>query len=63
MHKEISIFCSSIGRNKLLVQGAGGNVSWKNKDILNVKASGTWLSDALYQDIFVSVDLKIIKKE
>ena len=62
MHKEISIFCSDIGRNNLLVQGAGGNVSWKNKDILNVKASGTWLSDAFDQDIFVSVDLKKIKK-
>ena len=61
MHKEISIFCSDIGRNNLLVQGAGGNVSWKNKDILNVKASGTWLSDAFDQDIFVSVDLKKIK--
>ncbi len=62
MHKEISIFCSDIGRNNLLVQGAGGNVSWKNKDILNVKASGTWLSDAFDQDIFVSLDLKKIKQ-
>ncbi len=61
MRKEISIFCSEIGKNKLLVQGAGGNVSWKNKDILNVKASGTWLSHGLDQDIFVSLDLKKIK--
>jgi rhamnose utilization protein RhaD (predicted bifunctional aldolase and dehydrogenase) len=62
MHREISTFCSEIGRDNLLVQGPGGNVSWKNKNILNVKASGTWLSDALDQDIFVSVDLKKIKK-
>jgi rhamnose utilization protein RhaD (predicted bifunctional aldolase and dehydrogenase) len=61
MHKEISIFCSEIGKNKLLVQGAGGNVSWKCNDVLSIKASGTWLSDALHQDIFVSVDLKEIR--
>lgn len=61
MHKKISKFCSDIGKNKLLVQGSGGNVSWKENDILNVKASGTRMGDALYQDIFVSVNLKKIK--
>jgi len=41
----------------MLVQGAGGNVSWKSGDTLWVKASGTCLADAERNDIFVPVDL------
>jgi len=50
-------YCASIGKDPLLVQGAGGNVSWKDGDTLWVKASGTWIADAAEQDIFVPVDL------
>jgi len=46
-----------VGRNILLVQGAGGNSSVKDGDVLWVKASGTWLSDAEAKDIFVPVGL------
>jgi rhamnose utilization protein RhaD (predicted bifunctional aldolase and dehydrogenase) len=41
----------------MLVQGAGGNVSWKDGETLWIKASGTWLSDAARKDIFVPTDL------
>jgi len=54
---RMRMFCHEIGKNQLLVQGAGGNVSWKADDILWIKASGTWLADALERDIFVPVDL------
>ncbi|MBM5461557.1 class II aldolase [Pseudomonas sp. P66] len=54
---EISNYCADIGAQPLLVQGAGGNVSWKDADVLWVKASGTWLADAVEQSIFVPVDL------
>lgn len=50
-------YCSTIGANPLLVQGAGGNVSWKDGDTLWIKASGTWLAEADKKDIFVPVDL------
>ena len=50
-------YCSAIGADPLLVQGAGGNVSWKEEDTLWVKASGTWLAEAAGKDIFVPVDL------
>lgn len=50
-------FCSRVGADPLLVQGAGGNVSWKDGNTLYVKASGTWLSEAATKDIFVPVDL------
>lgn len=57
MRTQISQFCADIGCDSLLVQGAGGNVSWKVDDILWVKASGTWLAEAKEKDIFVPVDL------
>jgi rhamnose utilization protein RhaD (predicted bifunctional aldolase and dehydrogenase) len=49
-------YCSTIGRDPLLVQGAGGNVSWKEGNTLWIKASGTWLADADEKNIFVPVD-------
>ncbi|MDE0784172.1 MAG: class II aldolase/adducin family protein [Planktomarina sp.] len=50
-------YCVDIGVDPLLVQGAGGNVSWKDGETLWIKASGTWLSEADKKDIFVPVDL------
>lgn len=57
LRKSIIEYCVRIGADPLLVQGAGGNVSWKENDILWIKASGTWLAEAKEKDIFVSVDL------
>jgi rhamnose utilization protein RhaD (predicted bifunctional aldolase and dehydrogenase) len=45
-----------VGRNILLVQGAGGNSSVKDGDVLWVKASGTWLADAESEEIMVPVE-------
>lgn len=56
-------YCATIGKDPLLVQGAGGNVSWKDGDTLWVKASGTWLADAKVKDIFVPVDLRDLQDE
>ena len=56
--EEVKKFCAFIGNNSLLVQGPGGNISWKDGDILWIKASGTWIADAIEKDIFVPVDLK-----
>ena len=55
--KQSEAFCHEIAQDPLLVQGAGGNMSWKDGRTLWVKASGTWLSDSLNTDIFVPVDL------
>ena len=56
-------YCAAIGQDPLLVQGAGGNVSWKDGNTLWIKASGTWLADAASNDIFVPVDLNHLKHE
>ena len=61
-HKSFSAFCNEIGNNRLLVQGGGGNVSWKDGDLLLIKASGTSIADAMDSDIFVPVDLKELNK-
>ncbi|RWA83835.1 class II aldolase/adducin family protein [Mesorhizobium sp.] len=44
-----------IGGNPHLTQAAGGNTSLKAGDTLWIKASGTWLKDALSDDIMVPV--------
>ena len=53
----INAYCAALGADRLLVQGAGGNVSWKDGGALWVKASGAKLADAEQRDIFVGVDL------
>ena len=58
---EISDFkrlCSVIGKDPLIVQGAGGNASWKNQDKIWIKSSGTGC-DAERKPIFT--ELKIPK--
>lgn len=57
-HPTISQMCADLGKDPLLVQGAGGNVSWKEQEALWIKGSGTWLSNANNEDIFVPVNLK-----
>lgn len=57
MREAVSNYCEKLGEDLLLVQGPGGNVSWKEDRILWVKASGTWLANAGKEDIFVPVDL------
>ena len=60
-HRELCDLCVKVAEDRLLVQGAGGNASVKNENVLRVKASGKWLSDALNDDIFVDVDLQALK--
>ncbi|WP_299630274.1 class II aldolase/adducin family protein [uncultured Roseobacter sp.] len=49
------------GQDSLHIQGAGGNVSVKDGDIIWIKASGTMLADAMTSDVFVPVDLPQMK--
>ncbi|MGY1449122.1 class II aldolase/adducin family protein [Pseudomonas chlororaphis] len=62
LHESVRQFCSEIGKDPLIVQGAGGNVSWKENEVLWIKASGTWLADAGDKDIFVPVELDHLTK-
>lgn len=62
MRSAVSALCAQVASDPLLVQGAGGNASWKEGDVLWVKASGTWLAHALTTDIFVPVNLVELKR-
>lgn len=63
IQNEIKYYCKKLGSNRLIIQGAGGNISWKENDKLWIKASGMWLIDAFNHNIFVQVDLKKILQE
>ena len=56
--KKLSNISEYLGKNLDLIQGAGGNTSVKINDVLWVKASGYWLSDANQMNIFVPVNYK-----
>jgi len=60
LRTAVQRYCASIARDRLLVQAAGGNISWKSGDTLWIKASGTWLADAEQKEIFVPVDRRPI---
>ncbi|TPM07695.1 class II aldolase [Mesorhizobium sp. B2-3-11] len=53
---------ASIGLNPHMTQAAGGNTSFKAGDTLWIKASGTWLKDALSDDIMVPVAMAPLLK-
>ena len=61
MRYDIRSYCARVGQEPLLVQAAGGNVSWKESGTLWIKASGAWLADADKDDIFVPVALDALR--
>jgi len=62
IEKQVKQFCGRIGTDPLLVQGPGGNVSWKDNDVLWIKASGKWLAKACDEEIFVPVSLSYLQE-
>jgi len=51
-----------MGKDPLLIQGAGGNTSCKRDGVLWVKASGKWLAAAEEESMFVPVDLDGVRR-
>ena len=58
MKKQIHNLCAYLGKDKLLVQGSGGNVSWKVKNDFYIKASGMKLKDVHKKNTFIKFNLK-----
>ena len=54
--ESLKWYSEKIGKDSLQIQGPGGNTSYKSKDQMWVKASGTKLADASKKNIFVLVD-------
>jgi rhamnose utilization protein RhaD (predicted bifunctional aldolase and dehydrogenase) len=55
---ELDSYSTRIGEDILMVQGPGGNTSYKDGNVMWVKASGTLLADANEKEIFTAVDQK-----
>jgi rhamnose utilization protein RhaD (predicted bifunctional aldolase and dehydrogenase) len=53
---------AALGSDPLRTQGAGGNTSIKRDGVMWIKASGTWLADALAHDIMTPVLLEPLRK-
>ena len=62
LRQSVVDYCLELAGDANLVQGAGGNVSWKEGSTLWVKASGTQLGDAAVQEIFVPVDYRQLRE-
>jgi rhamnose utilization protein RhaD (predicted bifunctional aldolase and dehydrogenase) len=58
--QELLGLAARLGRDPLLVQGPGGNISLKRDGVMWVKASGTWMMDAMTQSILVPVDIAAV---
>ncbi|RFB79033.1 class II aldolase/adducin family protein [Methylovirgula sp. 4M-Z18] len=55
--QRLQALSAKLGADPLRTQGAGGNTSLKQDDVLWIKASGTWLAHALERNIMVPVHL------
>ncbi len=53
---------AALGADPLRTQAAGGNSSIKCDDVMWIKASGTWLADALTRDIMTPVLLEPLRQ-
>lgn len=52
---QLNRLCVELAEDFLLVQGAGGNISSKEGEVLWIKASGTWLAEAKSKEIFIPI--------
>lgn len=55
-------YSAEIGHDRLLVQGPGGNTSFKEDGVLWVKASGTWLREAESRPIMIPLALDPLRE-
>jgi rhamnose utilization protein RhaD (predicted bifunctional aldolase and dehydrogenase) len=53
---------AKLGADPLRTQAAGGNTSFKRDGVMWIKASGTWLAEALAKDIMTPVLLEPLRK-
>jgi rhamnose utilization protein RhaD (predicted bifunctional aldolase and dehydrogenase) len=51
---------AGLGWDPLAIQGPGGNISLKRDGVMWVKASGTWMMEAMTRSILVPVDIAAV---
>jgi rhamnose utilization protein RhaD (predicted bifunctional aldolase and dehydrogenase) len=58
--RELLALAARLGADPLAIQGPGGNISLKREGVLWVKASGTWMMEAMTRDILIPVDIAAV---
>src|SRR3982074_1072533 len=58
--QDLRGLAARLGRDPLVVQGPGGNISLKRDGVMWVKASGTWMMEATARSILVPVDIAAV---
>jgi len=59
---DLVALAAHVGANRMWVQGAGGNVSAKVDDVLWIKGSGKWMSNAYVEPVFAAVSLSGVRR-
>ena len=55
--RDLRVLAARLGRDPLVIQGPGGNISLKRDGVMWVKASGTWMAEAMERSILIPIDL------
>lgn len=58
--RDLLELAARLGRDPLVIQGPGGNISFKHDGVMWVKASGTWMVEAMAQSILIPVDIAAV---
>jgi rhamnose utilization protein RhaD (predicted bifunctional aldolase and dehydrogenase) len=57
---DLNALATQLGRDPLVVQGPGGNISLKRDGVMWVKASGTWMMETMSRSILIPVGLAAV---
>src|SRR3954463_15817326 len=55
--RDLRVLAARLGRDPLVIQGPGGNISLKCDGVMWVKASGTWMAEAVERSILIPIDV------
>jgi rhamnose utilization protein RhaD (predicted bifunctional aldolase and dehydrogenase) len=58
--RDLRALAVRLGRDPLVIQGPGGNISRKRDGVMWVKASGTWMAEALERSILIPIDVAAV---
>jgi rhamnose utilization protein RhaD (predicted bifunctional aldolase and dehydrogenase) len=58
--RDMLALAARLGRDPLVIQGPGGNISLKRDGVMWVKASGTWMAEALERPILIPIDIAAV---
>jgi len=58
--RDLCALAARLGRDPLVIQGPGGNISLKRDGVMWVKASGTWMADATERPILIPIDIAAV---